>query len=56
MVIDPKGYAPRSRYYAIGRIDPALNIYYSVSEACLMALKHDHYGPWEGVDAPGADE
>jgi hypothetical protein len=53
MVLDlAQGFTgPKDVYYALGQIDPALNIYYTRKEARALAVKHKHYGPWEGPDA-----
>jgi hypothetical protein len=42
---------PRSVYYRVGRIDPALCIKYAQIDVQRMLLEHEHRGPWEGVDA-----
>lgn len=40
---------PAELYYAIGRIDPAELVTYSVDTARRRLVDHQHYGPWEGA-------
>ncbi len=42
---------PRSVYYRVGRIDPALCIKYTQLDVQRKLLEFEHWGPWEGVDA-----
>lgn len=52
-VIDPKaGAVPKDMFYLIGKIERVLCTRYTGQQALEMSLKHEHYGPWEGVDAP----
>jgi hypothetical protein len=38
---------PKSTYYAIGKVDPSQNKYYTPEETMKWMMKAKHYGPWE---------
>ena len=42
---------PAFLYYAVGNIDPTESYRYSGEEARAMVLEHEHWGPWEGIEA-----
>jgi hypothetical protein len=37
---------PRDIYYRIGRVEPDTVIRYEPHEAMVLAIQHEHYGPW----------
>ena len=37
---------PKELYYAMGQIDPAKVVRYTVQEMRRELLAHEHYGPW----------
>ena len=41
----------RAAYYTMGKIDYRHNLVYTAAEAAKFILTHEHWGPWEGVDA-----
>ena len=38
---------PKQVYYALGRVNPKQNKYYTPEEAAKMMVKKKHWGPWE---------
>jgi hypothetical protein len=42
---------PKVIFYAVGRIEPSDCHTYSSQDVRKMIIEHEHWGPWEGVDA-----
>lgn len=42
---------PATLYYAIGQIDPSECYRYTRAEARRLCVAHEHWGPWEGIEA-----